>query len=314
MDQLGSIAGITHRWKQDGPLDGMLILTIYNKEIPFNVIVRKELRQYQLNELWLLHQEYENLMIFAENIFPKIKNALRNSGIAYVETNGNLFIRKKEVYFFVNTNKNINKKKNNTNRAFTKTGLKVILHFLMNKNLVNKTQREIAETTGVALGNIPLVINGLKETGYLLRLNNKKYVWENRKELLEIWINKYATELRPKLKRNNYMLKRNWKELKLNNEHTVWGGEPAADLLTNYLRPEKFILYTREDNLNLMRHYHLIPKENGEVEVLEIFWKGKSNTTTAPPLLIYTDLILEGGKRNIETAQLIFNEYIEPNL
>ena len=179
---------------------------------------------------------------------------------------------------------------------------------------MNKTQREIAEITGVALGNIPQVIDGLKETTYLLRLNNKEYVWENRRELLNRWIDKYATVLRPKLKKSNYTLKGNWKELKLNNEFTVWGGEPAADLLTNHLRPGKLILYTKEDKLNLMKNYHLIPKEGGDIEVLEMFWENANDKETAPPLLVYADLILEGGKRNNETAQIIFNDYIEPNL
>ncbi|MDD4729925.1 MAG: type IV toxin-antitoxin system AbiEi family antitoxin [Dysgonamonadaceae bacterium] len=29
---------------------------------------------------------------------------------------------------------------------------------------------------------------------------------------------------------------------------------------------------------------------------------------------MYADLLLEGGKRNNETAEIIYNEYIQPNL
>ena len=306
--------GIAVQWKQQGPLDGRLVFHMEEKEIVFTVKIKRELRQYQVPQLLQLQQQYENLMVVAENIFPKIKETLRANRIAYLETNGNLFLKAEGIYYLIDTYKTIKNTKNKTNRAFTKTGLKVVFHFLLDKNLMNKTQREIAKTTGVALGNIPLVINGLKETGYLLPLNNKEYVWENRRELLEKWTDQYATILRPNLHKGNYTLKGDWNKIELNREVTVWGGEPAADILTNYLRPEKLTLYTKENKLDLMKKYRLVPKDDGEIEVLEMFWENAKTEKTAPPLLVYADLILKGGKRNIETAQKIFNAYIEPNL
>jgi hypothetical protein len=312
--QIQHAIGINVRWQNYGALDGLLIFNIEGREITFTAMVKKELRQYQLNELLQLHHQYKNLIIVAENIFPNIKSILKTNQIAYLETNGNMFLQGDGIYYFIHTNKNTPNKKSKANRAFTKTGLKVVFQLLTNKELVNKTQRIIAETTAVALGNIPQVIDGLKATNYLLPLNNKEYVWENRRDLLDRWINKYATELRPKLKKSTYTLKKNWKELILNTEQTVWGGEPAADLLTNHLRPEKLILYTKENQLNLIKNYHLMPKEGGEIEVLEMFWNNKNDKNTAPAILVYADLIIEGGKRNNETAQKIFNEYIEPNL
>ena len=56
-----------------------------------------------------------------------------------------------------------------------------------------------------------------------------------------------------------------------------------------------------------------MPDKNGEIEVLDLFWK-QEDGKTAPPLLVYVDLMLEGGKRNKETAEKIYNEYIKPNL
>jgi hypothetical protein len=35
---------------------------------------------------------------------------------------------------------------------------------------------------------------------------------------------------------------------------------------------------------------------------------------TAPPLLVYAELMVEGGKRNEEVAQMIFDEYIQRDL
>jgi len=91
------------------------------------------------------------------------------------------------------------------------------------------------------------------------------------------------------------------------------GGEPAGDLLTGYLRPEEFIFYSNESQINLMKSYDLKPNANGELLVYEKFWRGDSGATT-PPLLVYTDLILKDDKRCRETAQKIFDEYIQPIL
>ncbi len=211
----------------------------------------------------------------------------------------------------IDTRKDVVFKTEKANRAFTKTGLKVLFHFLNDFELINKKQREIARITGVALGNIPLIISGLKETGYLLQLKKGIYIWEKKEELINRWVNEYATELRPKLIKGKYHIKGNWKNIKVDN-HTVWGGEPAADILTRNIRPGKFILYTQEKNIDLMKKYKIIPGENGELEILDMFWNNEKNKKVAPPLLIYTELMLSGGKRNLEAAQLIYNEYIKP--
>jgi hypothetical protein len=189
----------------------------------------------------------------------------------------------------------------------------VLFYLLQHKEAINLTQRELADMTDVGLGNIPQVIEGLKETGYLIPLNNKTYVWENRKALLERWVAEYATILRPKLVKERYALKGTWQEIKFDNYKTVWGGEPAADILTNHLRPEKFLIYTKENRMNMIKNHRLMPDKNGEVEVLDMFWN-KNYGKTAPPIVVYADLMLEGGKRNKETAVKIYNEYIEPNI
>lgn len=301
-------------WENNEPFDGTLTITINGKELLLATVIKKELRHYQLTQFEQFQQNGKNLIIVAEHIFPKIKEELRNRNIAYLEANGNIFIKNDEIFCLIDTNHKQATTKAKTNRAFTKAGLKVVFHLLQDKELINTNQRNIAELAGVALGNIPQVIDGLKEQGFLIPLNTKKLVWENREELLKRWINEYATVLKPKLKKANYTIQGKWEDISLNNEFTVWGGEPAADILTNHLRPEKFILYTKETNLALMKNYKLMPKINGELEVFEMFWNNNIMNRITPPLLIYAELILEGGKRNIETANMIYNEYIQPNL
>jgi len=313
IENLTQTTGIQGIWNENGPLDGVLKLIINNQKYSFVVEVKQEVRTHQLNQLEEYHRLYDNLMLVANHIFPKIKEELRQKEIPYLEANGNIYLKKENLFLFVDTQKPMAIEKNRGNRAFTKTGLKVLFYLLQHKNAINLTQRELAENADVGLGNIPQVLNGLRQTGYIIPLNNKTYVWENRKNLLERWIAEYGTVLRPKLKKERYKLRGDWREIKLDTNKTTWGGEPAADLLTNYLRPEKLLIYTRENRMDLIKNYRLTPDKNGEIEVLEMFWKQEKGET-APPLLVYADLLLEGGKRNKETAEKIYNEYIEPNL
>lgn len=314
LENLKQLTGILATWKNTGPLDGKLDITVNGQMHTFMTEVKREVRTHQLPQIEECFFRNDAFMLLANRLFPRIKEELRHRHIPYLEANGNIYLKTEGLFLFVDTQKPIlDLGKRKGNRAFTKTGLKVLFYLLQHKDAINLPQRELADLTNVALGNIPQVIDGLKETGYLIPLNNKNYVWENRKALLDRWIGEYDTRLRPRLMKERYALKGNWETIAFDNTKTVWGGEPAADLLTNHLRPEKFLIYTQENRMDLIKNYKLMPDKNGEVEVLEMFWK-ENHGKTAPPFLVYADLILEGGKRNKETAEKIYHEYIQPNL
>lgn len=313
IENLRHTAGVEACWQDGGPLDGMLDIAAGDMNFRFAVLVRRELRIHQVPQIVDFTKHDEHVILIAKRLFPKIKEALRQKGLPYLEANGNVYLKKQGLYLLIDTQKPLEIKKHQGNRAFTKTGLKVLFHLLQHKEDINLTQRELADRVGVGLGNIPMVIEGLMETGYIIPLNKKEYVWDKTEALIERWIDGYATQLRPKLIRERCTLKGNWQNAQFDDTTTVWGGEPAADILTNHLRPEIFKVYTNESRIDLIRKYQLIPDIDGEIEVLEMFWK-PTEGRTAPPLLVYADLILEGSKRNTETAVKIFDEYIRPNL
>ena len=313
IENLRQTTGIDALWIEKGPLDGVLDINVNDGKYRFVVTLKKEVRTHQIRQIEEYFNQNENFLLVANRIFPKIKEELRLKHIPYLEANGNVFLKKGVLFLLVDTQKTLDIHKNKGNRAFTKTGLKVLFYLLQHKDAINLTQRDLAEKTGVALGNIPQVIDGLKETGYLLPLNNKTYVWENRTALLERWITEFETVLRPKLIKERYTPKGPWQDIQFDTNKTLWGGEPAADILTNHLRPEKFLIYTLETRMDLIQNYRLLPDKNGEIQVLKMFWKQEVGKTV-PPILVYADLLMEGGKRNNETAEMIYHEYIQPNL
>jgi hypothetical protein len=61
-----------------------------------------------------------------------------------------------------------------------------------------------------------------------------------------------------------------------------------------------------------------MPQNNGDLLVYDWFWnisdQQPTQQLTAPPFLVYADLMIKNNKRCRETAEMIFNEYIQPNL
>lgn len=297
--------------------DGEFVLIYENQRVYFDAIVKKELRTYQIEQIIGQAYRYQNPIVIAYRLYPALKEKLKEHKINYLEANGNLFVKAENVFLFLDRDKKLPKPGTTGNRAFTPTGLKVVFGFLRDKELINKPQREIAKTIGVALGNIPKVIKGLQETGYLYKINKKNYAINNREELLHKWIEEYKNTLQPTLDKGTFRLKptdKDWRNVRLQIPDTVWGGEPAGDLLTNYLRPETLTIYTNETKKNLMMHYGLMPDKEGNIQVYEKFWKDEHEKETAPALLVYADLMNTQDKRCIETAQKIYNEQIKPEL
>jgi len=313
LENIENPAHIYGKFEPTGALDGNIVLHFpYRPSLRMVVEIKKELRKHQIPQLIQRKKEYGNFLLVAESLLPSIKKELQENEISYLEESGNIFLLTDDTYVLIDTNRPIKNKKETNKKAFTKTGLKLVFSFLINPELIHDNQRTISDKSGVSLGTVPTVIRTLKEAGFLITHNNE-YLWQHRKELLTRWINDYEMILKPKLFRARYDLRTDWREIQLNQGETHWGGEPAGDLLTGYLRPEVFTLYSNESPINLMKNYNLKPNNNGELLVFEKFWSGDTGTTV-PPILVYVDLILKEDKRCRETAQKIYDEYIQPIL
>jgi hypothetical protein len=313
---------ITNTWKafnRKKP-DGELTLKIDDQKIRYYVEIKKELRNHQLQTILAGNGLRNPLMIVATRLFPKIKEELRHRNIAYLEANGNIFLKQKETMLWIDSNKPVATSKETGSRAFTKTGLKVVFQFLTDETWINRPYRQIAELTGTGIGNISNIINGLKQEGFLLPLAKNKFKLDNKKALLDKWAAAYDLRLKPELKIGRFRFLNendfnNWKQISLLTGKTWWGAEPAGDLLTHYLRPARLTLYTMEDRSDLIKNYRLIPDEKGNIEVYKAFWPNEETLEiTAPPLLVYADLLNIGDRRSFETAEKIYHAFLQDQL
>lgn len=318
LENLYNHTGITGKWKENGmrETDGKITFKINKQQYVFNAETKQELRNHQLAGILEKAKTFDPLIIVAGRLFPKIKEVLRNKQVAYLEANGNIFLHHQGTMIWIDARQPLKVKKETRNRAFTKTGLKVLFHFLLHEDDINLPYREIAGRIGTALGNINYIINGLKETGFVIKLNKDAYKLTNKKNLLDRWITGYAEQLKPSLHIGNFRFIKDedflsWKTLQIRDGKTFWGGEAAGSLLTNYLKPAELTLYTTETRNELIKNYRLVPDEKGNVRVFKKFWYNEAAGNVVPPLLAYTDLTLNGDRRSLETAQKIYNEFLQ---
>ena len=317
LERLTEQTGMEGKWKPTiKDVDGELDLYIRTKTLHMFAEVKRELRHHHLPQIFEMAEKYQPFIIIAEKIFPTLKEILRDKEIAYLDTAGNIYVQNYANYIWIDGNKAIEEKKPVTNRAFTKTGLKTVFYLLLNKDAINMPYRKLADATDVALGNIKNVMEGLKDAGFILQINDNTLKIQNKKALLERWLAGYRENLKPTLLLGKYKFWDankflNWNKLPVEIGETMWGGEPAGEFLTNYLIPENLTLYTNQKTA-LVTKWALIPDEDGNMVFYKKFWKDAKldNEIYAPPLLVYADLMLTEDLRCQETAQLIYDKYL----
>lgn len=307
------------KWKNidNKEIDGEITIQINGENLTLNTEIKKEVTLNHFDQIEAKAKRFQPFMMVGNRIIPKVKAELRKKNIAYLEGNGNIYLKRQGIFLFIDTQKTFHKEMEKPERAFTKTGLKVIFNFLIDEELLNRPYREIAKIAEVALGAVHNVMTGLRQLGYLIKTDKKKFELINKKELLDKWLINYYTRLKPTLLIGKFrFLKEDdlitWKNLQLAKNKTFWGGEPAGDLMTKYLKPAVLTLYTTEARNEIIKNYRLVPDENGDVLVYQKFWNAETDgKNTVPPVLVYTDLVNTDDRRCIETAQKVYEQYLQ---
>lgn len=307
------------RWTGDNSFDfpdGAIEIKIQDETIlTFPVAIRQELRQYQLAQMMEVSGEDSNFLFIADILSSTMKELLREKKIGYIDTNGNIFINVPGHYVWIDGQKGINSWLRNFNRAFAKSGLKVIFYLLVNREAIKWTYRRLSEATGVSVGNITNVMNGLDSAGYLMKIGPQNFALQNKKDLLTRWIYGYNETLRPSLLIGKYWTRLDsWKDLPTRKGEDFWGEEAAAELITDFIKPQQLSLYTNQTKTEELKKLRLASDaERGNITLYQKFWNDPAldKEWHVPPLLVYTDLVLTDDPRCIEVAQMIYNQFLK---
>ncbi len=323
--------------QQEVKLNGVYVdavLRAPGHKIVIAVAIKKWAQQANLGVL--IHQVNQlpsTGMLVADYINPNMADKLKAENVMFIDTTGNAYINLPDLYVFVKGNKTKPDqvgKKEATNRAFEPMGLKVIFAFLCDPGLLSAPYRAIAAKADVALGTVGWALNGLKDAGFVVARNQRDRRLKSHRKLLDRWVEAYPEKLKPKLRVGEFIAADSnwWKAIDIAKYGAYWGGEVAAAKYTNFLKPQIATIYLPEGagnkllaNAKLRKAVATQAYEPGVVKVYRPFWptptinkrdknKAAALTGVVHPILVYADLIATGDSRNIETARMIYDQYI----
>lgn len=187
--------------------------------------------------------------------------------------------------------------------------------------VLNAPYREIAHLTNVALGTVGWVINDLKQGKFLVEYNKLRQL-KNIPKLIDKWIDGYLEKLRPKLfiglfRADSSLWVRDGRSNIVKYKAEV-GGEIAAEILSENLKPEIATIYLAQDAGNKLMVDNRFRKDStGNILIFKAFWnienKKENNdhlNNVVHPLIAYADLLATHDQRNIETARIIYDKYL----
>jgi len=289
----------------------------------YAVDVRRTLRPATLGAVIAhLGRLGQQALLVADHVTPELADELKARGVAFLDAAGNAYLDQPNLLVWVRGRKPAARLvAPEIGRAFQPTGLQVLFALLCNPHMINRPYREIATMAGVAHGTVGFVIPDLQRLGFVGDLKGKRGTRRlfQADRLLAQWVDAYVRILRPRTLIGRYYVPTldGWNDWPMGENGVMWGGEPAAALLTDYLRPGELTLYAEKlPGLLAGRQKFTREPAPGHTAVVEVrrrFWNFPGDPlhpNLAPPILIYADLLATGDARCIETAKMVYDAHV----
>jgi hypothetical protein len=274
-------------------------------------------------------------LLVTRNLSSLVVDRLLERNIEFIDVDGNIYLNSSDIYIAVRNQTTKDKDTTNKSLEITVSVLQVIYFILKDPSIIagDENYWDINRylVGGITPKTLKNTLGKLEKLDYIKR-TRKGYEIIDYVKLFERWELGYAERLHSKLLigKFRHIGSRNFSdiedELKLNahKDGYLIGGELAASIMTQYLRPVGAILYIRKtfNYLPLAVKLRLKPDPDGNIEfhqefdtqhdlfaLNDLFPKGGFNNLIHP-LLVHAELVRTGDSRLKETAQLIFNKYI----
>jgi hypothetical protein len=254
-------------------------------------------------------------LLVAPYITREVAERCRQLHLPFIDTAGNAFLEVPGLLVYVVGNTRPAKPLQDRFRALNPAGLQIAFALACRPTLIETTYREIATHADVALGTVGPVMKDLEARGYLRFKTKADRKWIDIERMVEEWVTHYPITLRPKLNPKRFRADPEQLQKTHLPQNAYWGGEPAAEKLTRYLKPAEFTIYAREPIAKLVAAARLRADPAGEVEILDTFWNFDPDKTfpdVVPPLLAYADLLATHDGRDAEAARMIYEQRIAP--
>lgn len=322
----GRVIGIEQATQHDHRVDAVIAITVDGQPHQYNVEAKTRIdRLAAIGHIKAqLDQHGERGLLFAPYITPTIAKQCRELDLAFLDTAGNAYLHLPGLHLYITGEKPEGGVTQTTvaPAGGTPTALRVVFALLCQPKLLDAPYREIVDVAGVALGAVGWVFNDLKARGHITggqKKHDRRFL--NATRLFEEWVTNYPIKLRPKLNPRRFTAENPdwWKTALLHDLGAYWGGEIAAQRLTQYLKPAHCTLYIKPEKMKnalreLVAKHRLRADPEGNIEILDAFWNLPDNPDhpdVVPPILAYADLVATLDPRNLEVAKLIREQNID---
>ncbi|ALG83869.1 type IV toxin-antitoxin system AbiEi family antitoxin [Gordonia phthalatica] len=255
------------------------------------------------------------VLIIADRIHGRTADTIRDTGIWYIDSAGNAYIRDSDLIIDVRGRRptvgspptaalDTIEAPANTN-LFSTVRSQIICAILTRPDLLNQPYRVLAEHSGASLGATKATVDLLSDSGFVERFGRKTTLARG-PELLDSWAQAYPNGLG----RSNEMMR-------FEADPTAWhapdsliwavsGEQAAPEIIRN---PQTLTLYVktpgREIPADIIIANRWRKSPTGSIHVSRMFWTdlpGFRDMKTAPAPLVFADLLASREARQIEAA------------
>jgi hypothetical protein len=255
-------------------------------------------------------------LLVAPFITREVAERCRQLHLPFIDTAGNAYLEGPGLFIYVVGQPRPAERRESSFRAMNPAGLQIAFALACRPTLLQTTYREIAARAGVALGTVGPVLKDLEARGYVRFRKGLDRKLLDPQRMIEEWVTHYPVTLRPKLNPRRFQADaERLHQTELAQQNAYWGGEPAAEKLTRYLKPAQFTIYAREPIARLVAAARMRADMTGNVELLDAFWHFEADEDfpdVVPPMLVYADLLATHDGRNAEAARMIYEQRIAP--
>jgi len=316
--------------------DGKLIISTLNKSINYVCEIKtgltndviEEVTEY-LSNLGKRLKHDERPLLVTRGLSNLVVEQLLKRNIEFIDVDGNIYLNYPEFYVLVRNQ--VPKESVSKSLEITAASLQVIYALLSQSNLFGRGydfDEEIAYISGVTPKTVKNTLKKLQGLDYIT-YRHGKYEIIDYVRLLERWELGYSERLRAKLTLGTFtpIGKIGFSEvadkIKEGAEHYDYliGGELAASVMTEYIRPISATLHlsSNSNSREMAVNLKLKPDPDGNITFLQTFGHvkyhqnelGEFQKNLINPLFVHAELVRTGNSRLKETAQLIYDRYIE---
>ncbi len=339
LEQLPSIKAVVQGepyFSSEVLADGKLVINASNKSINYvceiktgltNDVVEQVTKYF--SSLGKRLQNDERPLLVTRGLSNLVIEQLLKRNIEFIDVDGNIYLNGPELYVLVR--KQVSKESASKSLEITAASLQVIHTLLSQPNFLGRGydfDEEVASISGVTPKTVKNTLKKLQDLDYIT-YRHGKYEIVDYVKLLERWELGYSERLRAKLILGTFTpigkisfseVANKIKEGARNYGYLI-GGELAASIMTDYLRPISATLHLSNDfdSRELAVNLKLKPDPDGVITFLQTFGKfnyhqneiGEFQQTLINPLFIHAELVRTGNSRLKETAELIYDRYIE---